>query len=104
LSRSGFTLIEAIVVSLIIAVLAAVSIPMYNGYVKQSQKQSAAALAKTASAAANAFYRKKGKHATLDQLNLSYDSTSYSVNIDSSNSRIIVKIIGLDIGDTVEYK
>ncbi len=102
--RDGFTLVEAIIVASIIAILAAIAIPYYSGYQKDAKQQSAAALAKTASAAANAFYRKKGAHPTLAQLNLSYDSTSYAVDIDSANNRIIVTVIGLDIGDTVEYK
>ena len=36
--RHGFTLIEVIVVSVIIAVLAAVAIPIYNGYLSDARK------------------------------------------------------------------
>ena len=35
--QKGFTLVEVIVVAVIVAVLAAVAIPLYNGYVKDSR-------------------------------------------------------------------
>ena len=36
--QKGFTLIEVIVVAVIVAVLAAVAIPLYNGYVNSSRQ------------------------------------------------------------------
>jgi prepilin-type N-terminal cleavage/methylation domain-containing protein len=41
-NRTGFTLVEVIVVAVIVAVLAAVAIPLYLGYVKDSRINSAA--------------------------------------------------------------
>ena len=39
--QTGFTLIEVIVVAVIIAVLSAVAIPLYNGYLKDSRVRTA---------------------------------------------------------------
>ena len=48
-SNKGFTLVEVIVVAVIVMVLAAVAIPLYNGYVQDSRT---AALSNTAGAIA----------------------------------------------------
>lgn len=37
-NQKGFTLVEVIVVAVIVAVLAAVAIPLYNGYIKDSRQ------------------------------------------------------------------
>lgn len=36
-NQKGFTLVEVIVVAVIVAVLAAVAIPLYNGYIRDSR-------------------------------------------------------------------
>jgi prepilin-type N-terminal cleavage/methylation domain-containing protein len=41
-SQRGFTLVEVIVVAIIVAALAAVAIPLYNGYVTSSRNNAAA--------------------------------------------------------------
>jgi type IV pilus assembly protein PilE len=40
-NQKGFTLVEAIVVAIIMAILAAVAIPLYTGYVQSAQADSA---------------------------------------------------------------
>jgi prepilin-type N-terminal cleavage/methylation domain-containing protein len=40
--QQGFTLVEVIVVAIIVAALAAVAIPLYNGYVTSSKNNAAA--------------------------------------------------------------
>lgn len=42
LNQKGFTLVEVIVVAIIVAALAAVSIPLYNNYVATSKRNAAA--------------------------------------------------------------
>ncbi len=84
----GFTLIEAIVVAVIIAVLAAIAIPMYNGFVRDARQDSVDNLAQTAAAAANAYWRKTGQDPTAgahtphtQPLNLFFDVNKYTVTV-----------------------
>jgi|WetSurMetagenome_2_1015567.scaffolds.fasta_scaffold484156_2 prepilin-type N-terminal cleavage/methylation domain-containing protein len=77
---SGFTLIETLVVAAIVAVLAAVSIPMYIGYVNNQRQTTVNNLAETAAAAANAYVRRTGQCPTVAQLNLYYNAAKYTVN------------------------
>jgi type IV pilus assembly protein PilE len=61
-NEQGFTLVEVIVVAVIVAVLAAVAIPLYNGYIRDSRtnvcENNAATIASTFTAkiAQNANY------------------------------------------------
>ncbi len=64
-SQKGFTLVEVIVVAVIVAILAAVAIPLYNGYVTSSRQnvvQNAAGAAASFCAAA----RNSGTIPTVD--------------------------------------
>ena len=54
----GFTLVEVLVVSVIIAILTSVVIPSYFGFVKAQKVQSIKALAQTAAVNANVMSRK----------------------------------------------
>jgi len=51
-NNKGFTLVEVIVVAVIVLILAAVAIPLYNGYVRDSRE---AVLENAAGATASAF-------------------------------------------------
>ncbi len=101
-NQNGFTFIEAVVVAVILAVLSAIAIPVYTGYVNDSQQTSVDNLAETAAAAANSFVRKRGEAAlTLEALNLSYNEGCYSIEIDKNSDEITVS--GHDKSTTVSY-
>ena len=84
-SRQGFTLVEVIVVSVIVAILAAAAVPIYTAYLNNSRQESVDQLAQTAAAAANGFYRKTGADPTdpKGDLNLFYDQARFNVVINS---------------------
>jgi type IV pilus assembly protein PilA len=60
-NQKGFTLVEVIVVAVIVAVLAAVTIPLYMGYIKDSRINVAN---NTAGTVASAFGATKQQNAT----------------------------------------
>ena len=68
--QNGFTLVEAIVVAVIMAVLAAVAVPMYLGYVEDSKQKVVDNIAQSAAAAANAYWRKTGSTPDSSKLNV----------------------------------
>jgi prepilin-type N-terminal cleavage/methylation domain-containing protein len=90
-SQRGFVLAEALVVAVIVAILAAVAIPVYTGYVT-SQKQSVVTnLAQTASMAAGIYVRRTGASpATAADLKLFYDATKYTITVDGGARTITV--------------
>jgi prepilin-type N-terminal cleavage/methylation domain-containing protein len=93
--RGGFTLVEVVVVAVITLILAAVAIPMYNGYVQQARQDTVDNLAETAAAAAHSFWRKTNVTTiatpilpNMGVLNLHFDSARHTVGV--SGSYIIV--------------
>ena len=91
----GFSLIEAIVTAVIMAILAAVAIPMYVGYVRDQRQTTVNNLAETAAAAANAFVRRTGDSTSSDilaNLNLYYNAASYTVAIPGDSGTRSVKV------------
>lgn len=67
--RKGFTLIEVLVVAVIVAILAAVAIPAYNGYIQTSKERVAKNTAGTVAAALAAYYSDwQNSKATLNGL------------------------------------
>jgi prepilin-type N-terminal cleavage/methylation domain-containing protein len=46
-NNKGFTLVEVIVVAVIVLILAAVAIPLYNGYIRSSRASTASSVAGT---------------------------------------------------------
>jgi len=58
----GFTLIEAIITAVIIAILATVAIPLYTGYVAGARQDTVNNLAQTAAAAEILIFVKQIRH------------------------------------------
>lgn len=89
--RCGFTFVEAILVGLIVAVLSAVAIPLYNGYLKKSKEDRVRNLSSTAAAAANAHYRRTGTHPDPADLNLYLSNPDhFNVDVDTDNRTVTV--------------
>lgn len=59
-THSGFSLVEVLVVSVIAAVLAAVAVPVYTGYINSQREEVARNIAQSAAAAANIYTRRTG--------------------------------------------
>jgi type II secretory pathway pseudopilin PulG len=85
-----------VVVGAIVAILAAVAIPMYAGFIRDQRQLTVNNLAETAAAAANAQWRRTGTPLTdctitpnVAPLNLYFNATNYSVAVSGVN--IVVK-------------
>lgn len=88
---SGFTFVEAMTVAVIVAVLAAVAIPVYSNYVTNQRTLAAQSLAQTAATAANAYYRRNGTDPTDSaQLNLFIPNPA-QFSLDLSGTSVIVQ-------------
>ena len=86
-NKKAFSLIETLVVCVIVGILAAVSIPMYIGYVKDQRQTTVNNLAETAAASANAYLRRTGNFTAGDVTNLGlyYNSTKYPITVSGNN-------------------
>lgn len=103
--RAGFTLVEVIVVSVIVAVLAAVAIPVYISYVNSTRQASVDQLAQTAAAAANGYFRKTGADPVLSNLNLFFDPDKYDIIPNAAAGTITVTMKGYTgFNKVVPYK
>ncbi|MBD3316626.1 MAG: hypothetical protein GF344_12625 [Chitinivibrionales bacterium] len=102
---AGYTLLEVTVVAIIILLLGSIAIPMYKGYLTDAKRNAARDLARTASTAANAYYRKTGNASpSVAMLNLNYDTTQ--MEIMREDSLIIVRVKGTEpiLADTVAFR
>jgi Tfp pilus assembly protein PilE len=107
-NSAGFTLIEALIVGLIMTILAAVSIPLYSGYVKDQERAAAISLAQTAAVSANSFLRRNGRvptDAELNQMIFLPDPSRYTISVNitltmppDTNVQVVLRSDELIIG------
>jgi prepilin-type N-terminal cleavage/methylation domain-containing protein len=101
-NNTGVTLVEMIVVAVLIAVLAAVGIPIYSGYVRDQRQSTVNNLAETAAASANSYLRRTGNSpANVNVLQLYYNASKYSVTINSTAVSVVEN--GTSINATASY-
>jgi prepilin-type N-terminal cleavage/methylation domain-containing protein len=112
-NQKGFTLVEAIVVAVIVAVLAVTAVMLYQGYITEARQNTVNNLAETAAASANAYFRRTGTAIVIGDLapntaplNLYYDNTKYQMTLagTGNNSIKVVYIPNNTIAKTVPYK
>lgn len=93
-SSRGFTITELLVVGAIVAILAAVAIPMYTGVVSNQKQKVVENLAAAAAVAANAYWRRTGADPAVNGSNLGLffpDPTKYTVSLDTNANTITVR-------------
>ena len=84
----GFTLVELMVVIVIVALLAAIAVPLYTNYVKDARRSEAAgALAAVATAQQTYYQRNNGYANALANLNV--DLTDITANWTVANPALI---------------
>jgi Tfp pilus assembly protein PilE len=106
--RAGFVLAEVLVVSIIVAALAVVAIPIYSGMIKSQRRDVARNIAQTAALSANVYYRKYGldpncstSATCITQLSLFMpDPSKYTVVISGTN--IVITDISKGNSDSVQ--
>lgn len=106
----GFTLVEVVVVSVVVAILAITGARLYLGYITESRKNTVNSLAEAAAASANAYTRKTGVNLTAgDSARLHLfltDPKRFSVTIvpgSGISGKIIVSEVKSGVSDTAEY-
>jgi type IV pilus assembly protein PilE len=70
-SRRGFTLVELMVVIVIVALLAAIAVPLYMNYTKDAKRSEAAGALAAVATAQQTYYQRNGAYANaLASLNV----------------------------------
>lgn len=87
--QRGFTLVELMVVIVIVALLAAIAVPLYTNYVKDARRSEAAGALAAVATAEQTYYQRNGAYAnTLANLNV--DLTDITANWTVANPALIV--------------
>lgn len=102
--QKGFTLAEVLVVSIIIAALAAVAFPVYTALVRGQRQAAVENLASTAAIAANSYYRRYNQNPDSAKLGL-FLPVPGKFKISVSGANVIVKDgSDITITSTVAYR
>ena len=81
-SQKGFTIVELLIVIVVIAILAAISIVAYTGVQENARNTQRLSNAQTVIDAANAYNAENGAFPTIDQLK-AYDTVNLSAEIET---------------------
>jgi len=83
--RTGFTLLEMMIVVVILGILSAVALPMYSNYVKKSRTAEAKVALGDLRVAQRAYYDIRQKYATtLEDLHWKLDGATSGTNVGKS--------------------
>jgi prepilin-type N-terminal cleavage/methylation domain-containing protein len=106
-SQRAFTLVEVLVVSAIIAIMAAVAIPAYSNYVSSQRKAVVKGLAETGAVSANIFLRRNRRSPSSAELRATMffpDPARFTVEVDSPLVRIIDNSVTPPVSDTARFE
>lgn len=104
--RNGFTLVEVIVVSVIVAIIATTATMLYSGYIKDSAQRTVEGMAKVAASSANAYYRKTEVIPIVEDLKLfNPDEGRYTITAVPSEAPHSIKVLDNRYGveDSVRF-
>lgn len=107
-AREGFVLAEVLVVSVIVAILAAVAIPMYSSYVQGQKEEAVKNIAQAASLAANSYTRRhvSGYPIHGDSLKIFLPQAGkYLITVNAGTREVTVTEVGSNpvISSTLPY-
>lgn len=77
--RGGFTLVEVLVVMVILAILAAVTIPTFTGYIDKAREEVYLSEARLVSTGVQTYVMEQYAHGTLDRNNIKKDLMEYEL-------------------------
>ena len=102
-NNKGFTLVEVIVVAVIVLILAAVAIPLYNGYIEDARKSSVENVAGSIAGAMGAGYQMLNTDPTITPSGASIggaDAIALVIagNNIATNTIMIPKGMGFNVG------
>lgn len=88
-----------------VAILAAVAVPVYTGYVTNQRQEVVTNLAQTAAITANAYLRRTGNNPTVAELGLFLpDPTKYTITMEAGRTIRVRETADATITKTVSYE